>query len=316
LIAGNTVVLKPSEQTTLSALRLGEICAEVLPAGVVNIVSGGGQVGEAIVRHEDVPRIALIGSVASGRRVQAAAAETAVKSVTLELGGKNPIIVFDDADIDRALDGAIGGMNFLWQGQSCGSTSRLYVQRPIFDEFISRLGARLEAMTIGDPFDPTSDVGAIVSERQFRSVSAFVASAIADERATLVTGGVVERGDSGGWFVRPTLFTVEDPAQVKIGHEEIFGPVLTAAPFEDYDEVIAKANALRFGLTASVWTTNLSTAMRAVHELEAGYVWVNASAAHIPGTSFGGVKDSGLGREEGLDELLSYTTSKNVYLRF
>jgi betaine-aldehyde dehydrogenase len=317
LVAGNTVVVKPSEHTTLSALRLGELCSEVLPAGVVNVVSGlGSTIGTRLVEHPDVPRIAFTGSVRVGRIIQQQAASERVKTVTLELGGKNPIIVFDDADQDAAIAGALRGMNFAWQGQSCGSTSRLYVHRSLWEPFIAQLASKLEAMVVGDPTDEATDAGAIVSKQQYESVVRYLDAGIADPRVTLVTGGVADvPGD--GFFVRPTLFTVEQGGDgVQVAEEEIFGPVLVAQPFVTYEEVIAQANRLPLGLTASVWTRSLATAMRAVRDLETGYAWVNWSSSHIPGTPFGGVKDSGVGREESIDELLSYTQSKNVYVQF
>jgi acyl-CoA reductase-like NAD-dependent aldehyde dehydrogenase len=316
LVAGNTVVLKPSQHTSLSALRLGELCAEVLPPGVVNVISGRGSVcGERLAIHPDVPRIAFTGSVEVGRRIQQQAATERVKVITLELGGKNPIIVFPDADQHEAVAGVVRGMNFTWQGQSCGSTSRLYVHRSIWDMFLDRLVTSLEAMTVGDPTDESTDVGAIVSKDQFESVWRYIESGLADPRARLLTGGVADvPGD--GWFIRPTVFALEGDQGVVIAEEEIFGPVLVAVPFDSYDEVIERANRLPLGLTASVWTSSLSTAMSAVRDLETGYAWVNWSSSHIPGTPFGGVKDSGVGREEGIDELYSYTQSKNVYVRF
>lgn len=318
LVAGNTIVLKPSQHTSLSALRLGELCADIFPPGVVNVVSGKGSVvGERLAAHPDVRRLALTGSVDVGRRLQQQAASGSVKLVTLELGGKNPIIVFEDAEVDAAVAGAVRGMNFTWQGQSCGSTSRLYVHRSIWDDFIPALQAQLEAMVVGDPTDEATDVGAIVSEQQFASVVRYIEAGKADARTTLVTGGIAD-GAGPGYFVRPTLFTIEsgDDRGVAIAEEEIFGPVLVAVPFDDDDDVIRHANCLPLGLTASVWTRSLERAMRATRDLEAGYVWVNWSSSHIPGTPFGGVKDSGVGREEGIDELYSYTQSKNVYIRF
>jgi acyl-CoA reductase-like NAD-dependent aldehyde dehydrogenase len=317
LVAGNTIILKPSQHTSLSALRLGELCAEVFPPGVVNVLSGKGSVaGERLVVHPDVPRLALTGSVEVGLHIQRSAATERVKVITLELGGKNPIIVFPDADQDDALAGAIRGMNFTWQGQSCGSTSRLYVHRSIWDGFLERLTAKLEAMKVGDPSDESTDVGAIVSRQQFESVSRHLDAGKADPRATLLTGGVAEvPGD--GWYIRPTLFALEQGDEgVTIAEEEIFGPILVAAPFDSYDEVIERANRLPLGLTASVWTKSLETALSATRDLETGYAWVNWSSSHVPGTPFGGVKDSGVGREEGIDELFSYTQSKNVYVRF
>ena len=317
LIAGNTVVLKPSQHTTLSALRLAELCADVFPPGVVNVVSGrGGTVGERLVVHPDVPRIAFTGSLEVGRRLQQQAAASRVKSITLELGGKNPIIVFGDADQDAALAGVVRGMNFTWQGQSCGSTSRLYVERSIWDKFIPRLAAEIDRMVVGDPQDEATDVGAIVSRQQYESVLHYIDAGRTDPRVSLVAGGATF--DGPGLFVRPTLFTIESGAEqgVAVAEEEIFGPVLVAVPFDDYEDAMSRANRLSVGLTASVWTTSLSRAMSAAHDLETGYVWVNSSSAHIPGTPFGGVKESGVGREESIDELYSYTQSKNVFIRF
>jgi acyl-CoA reductase-like NAD-dependent aldehyde dehydrogenase len=316
LVTGNTVIVKPSQHTSLSALRLGEICREVLPPGVVNIVSGeGGSAGEALVRHQDVARIAFTGSVEVGLQVQRSAATHTVKVVTLELGGKNPIIVFPDADLDAALRGVVNGMNFAWQGQSCGSTSRLYVHRSIFDAFVEQLGAAMAEMRVGDPLDEASDVGAVVSRSQFDSVVRYIDDGLASPKARMITGGLAEEVGLKGFFIRPTLFALEDD-DVSVAREEIFGPVLVAIPFDQPDQVIEWANQLRLGLTASIWTRDLETALRGVRDIETGYAWVNWSSNHIPGAPFGGVKNSGVGREEGIDELNSYTQSKNAYIRF
>jgi acyl-CoA reductase-like NAD-dependent aldehyde dehydrogenase len=318
LVAGNTVVLKPSQHTSLSALRLGELCAAALPPGVVNVLSGtGGEIGDHLVSHPDVPRIAFTGSVDVGRRIQQHASAERIKVVTLELGGKNPIIVFDDAEREDALAGVLRGMNFNWQGQSCGSTSRVYVQRSIYDDFVTGLGAAMASMRVGDPLDESTDVGAIVSRQQFESVARYIELGVAHPQARLVTGGPPAPDLHGrGFFIAPTLFAVDDDADFVLAREEIFGPVLVAVPFDDETEVMHRANALPFGLTASVWTSDLGRAMRSLRDLETGHVWVNWSSAHVPGASFGGVKDSGVGREEGADELFSYTQSKNVYIRF
>ena len=319
LVTGNTVVLKPSQQTSLSALRLGELCREIFPPGVVNVLSGrGSEIGDHLARHPDVARLALTGSVAVGRRLQEQAAQSVVKVVTLELGGKNPIIVFADADHDAALDGAMTGMNFAWQGQSCGSTSRLYVHRSRFEDFIAEMGARINSLVVGHPLDEGSDVGAIVSRSQLDSVVRYIKGGLANPRARLIAGGLdaVDGVPRGGWYLRPTLFAIDDDHDIVLAEEEIFGPVLVAVPFDSYDDVIARANRLPLGLTASVWTGDLSTALSAVRDLETGYVWVNASSRHVPGAPFGGVKDSGVGREESIDELMSYTQIKNAYIRF
>jgi acyl-CoA reductase-like NAD-dependent aldehyde dehydrogenase len=236
--------------------------------------------------------------------------------VTLELGGKNPIIVFPDADRTAALAGAMRGTNFTWQGQSCGSTSRLFVHRSIYAEFVQALGRRMDAMVLGDPADESTDVGAIVSQQQYDSVSRYIREAAADPRARLVAGGLGEDDHREGWFIRPTLFALEEGDDLAVACEEIFGPVLVAMPFDNYEDVIERANRLPFGLTASVWTSDLALAMKAVRDLETGYMWVNWSSTHIPGTPFGGVKDSGAGREEDIEELYGYTQAKNVYIRF
>ena len=316
LVAGNTVVLKPAEATSLSALRLGELARDVLPAGVLNVVSGpGSDVGDRLVTHPDVPRLAFTGSEGVGRGIQERAASAAVKVITLELGGKNPMIVFPDADLEEAVAGAIRGMNFAWQGQSCGSTSRLYVHRSVYDGFIKELGARMDAMRMGDPKLEDTECGPVVSRAQYEKVSSYIRGGVEQQGLELVAGGVPDDAEPG-YFIRPTLFSAPDGERGPMFTEEIFGPVLVAAPFDDYDEVIDRANALPLGLTASVWSRDLRTAMSAVRDLETGYVWVNWSSTHIPGTSFGGVKNSGVGREEALEELENFTHSKNVYIRY
>jgi betaine-aldehyde dehydrogenase len=314
LLAGNAVVLKPSEQTSLSALRLGALAQNLIPPGVLNVVTGTGDVvGDRLVAHPDVPRIAFTGSEAVGRRILARAAATAINTVTRELGGKNPLIVFPDADLPAAVDGALRGMNFRWQGQSCGSTSRLFVHRSLYEGFIADLAAKMATLTMGDPLKETTDVGALVSKAHYDRVRRFIEAGINDPELELVTGGSAK--NRPGYFVPPTLFTAQSP-HGPLFTEEIFGPVLVAAPFDNYDDGIEMANRLDVGLTASVWTTSLHTALAASRDLQAGYLWVNHSSEHIAGTSFGGVKNSGLGREESLEEIESYTQHKNVYIKF
>ncbi|MYX39152.1 MULTISPECIES: aldehyde dehydrogenase family protein [unclassified Streptomyces] len=315
LLAGNTVVLKPAEATSLSALRLGELAAGLVPPGVLNIVPGiGPDAGERLVTHPDVPRIAFTGSSTTGRRVQARAASAAVKTVTLELGGKNPLIVFADADVHAAVDGAVAGMNFTWQGQSCGSTSRLLVHSSLYEDVVTEVGRRMDAMRLGDPADPATDIGPLVSAEHYRKVTSYIRAGLSDPALRLVAGGSALHRP--GYYVRPTLFSAPAGPTGPLFQEEIFGPVLVAAPFDSYDQAITEANALPYGLTASVWTTGLHTAMAAARDLRAGYVWVNASSAHVPGAAFGGVRNSGVGREEGMEELESYTQPKNVFVRF
>jgi acyl-CoA reductase-like NAD-dependent aldehyde dehydrogenase len=316
LIAGNTVVLKPSEHTSLSALALAEHLRDLFPPGVVNVVTGlGMEAGDALVAHPDVPRLAFIGSAETGRRIQARAAAVAVKAVTLELGGKNPLVVFDDADVDAAVDGAVGGMNFTWQGQSCGSTSRLLVQRELHGAFVERLAERVEALRSGMPTDPQTDTGAIVNDLQLEKVLRYIGIG-REEGARLVAGGTrVTEGDlARGLFVRPTVFDGVDP-DGRLAQEEIFGPVLAVIPFDHDADALRIANSVRYGLTASVFTRDLTRAHAFARDVEAGFVWVNDASKHFIGAPFGGVKESGLGREEDFEELVSYTRTKNVNVK-
>ncbi len=316
LIAGNTVVLKPSEHTSLSALRLADLITEAFPPGVVNIVTGtGDEAGDALVTHPLVRRLAFIGSVDIGRRIQQRAAEHVVKTVTLELGGKNPIVVFPDADLDQAIDGALRGMNFTWQGQSCGSTSRLIVHEDVHDELVGRLAARMDAMVSGPPDEMATETGSIVHRRQFDKVVEYLDLG-RQEGATVVAGGSVVEGGAfdRGMFVRPTLFDGVDP-QSRLAQEEIFGPVLAAMTFADDDAALRIANGVAYGLTASVFTRDLSRAHRFARDVEAGYVWVNDSSRHFLGAPYGGVKNSGVGREEGIEEICSYAEAKNINIR-
>jgi acyl-CoA reductase-like NAD-dependent aldehyde dehydrogenase len=317
LVAGNCVILKPSEFTSLSALAMAQDLARLFPPGVVQVLTGlGNEVGDALVRHPGIPRVAFIGSAATGRRIQASAATTAVKTVTLELGGKNPIVVFPDADLDLAVEGAVRGMNFTWQGQSCGSTSRLLIHRDCYDDVITKVGERLAKMRPGSPLDPASDTGAIVTPQQLDKVLSYIEIG-KSEQARLVTGG--ERLTAGdlaqGNFVTPALFADVDPAG-RLATEEIFGPVLAAIPFGSYDEAVAIANSVEYGLTASVFTRDLRTALAFSRDVDAGYVWVNETSRHFLGAPFGGVKNSGVGREEDLGEIESYTQLKSVNIRF
>ncbi|MBJ8348257.1 aldehyde dehydrogenase family protein [Antrihabitans sp. YC2-6] len=317
LAAGNCVIVKPSEFTSLSALRLGELAADILPPGVLNIVTGfGAEAGDALVAHPKVRRLAFIGSAQTGRAILRRGAEINVKSITLELGGKNPLVVFPDADVDTAVEAALRGMNFTWQGQSCGSTSRLIAHAEIYDELVTAVGKRLDEMRSGSPEDEATDTGAIVSEPQLEKVLSYIAIGH-EEGARLVAGGTrVTDGDLGkGRFVRPTLFADVDPRS-RLAQEEIFGPVLAAMPFRTYDQALEIANNVQYGLTASVFTRDLAIAHRFAEDIEAGYVWVNDVSRHTPGTAFGGFKDSGLGREENVEELESYTQSKNVHVNF
>ena len=317
LIAGNTIITKPSEHTSLSALAVIDSIQEIFPPGVVNIVTGyGHEAGDAIVAHPEIRRLAFIGAAETGRAIQRRAAEVAVKTVTLELGGKNPIVVFPDADLDKALDGAVGGMNFTWQGQSCGSTSRLLLHESIHREFIDKLARRMNSIRSGDPLSPDTDTGAIVTAQQLQKVLDYIEIGKA-EGADLVAGGtrVTDGALAAGNFVRPTLFDNVRPDS-RLAQEEIFGPILAAIPFRDYEDALRIANDIPYGLTASAYTTSLQTAHSFVRDVEAGFVWINEVSRHFLGTGFGGFKESGVGREENFDELLSWSQNKNASIVF
>lgn len=314
LMAGNAVVVKTPETSPLTGSLLGELCRDTLPKGLVNIVHGfGAPAGDALVRHPLVRRIGFTGSVATGLAIQRAAASAAVKHVTLELGGKNPFIVFPDADLERVIDMAVAGMNFSWAGQSCGSTSRLLLHESIHDRVVEGVAARMAALRLGSPLDLASEMGPVNSARQHARVMDFINGARA-EGARLVTGGRRPLGErfSKGYWVEPTLFAEVQPA-MRIAREEIFGPVVCALRWRTEDEAVALANDSDYGLTAAVWTQDLPVALRMLRSLQAGTVWINMAGQHFVGTPFGGWKDSGLGGEECLEELLSYSQVKAVH---
>ena len=311
IIPGNTIIIKPSEQSPLSACLLGEIVADILPPGVVNIVTGGPETGEAIVRHPKIKRIAFIGSAATGMAIQRAAAEVAVKHVTLELGGKNPMIVCPDADLDAAAAAAVRGMNFAWQGQSCGSTSRLLLHEDIHDRVLEQVLERIGRMTVGDPMDPASSTGPMNSRAQYDKTMRYIEVAKAEGATLRAGGGRPEGVGDKGYWVAPTVFS-DVTMDMAVAREEVFGPVLSVLRWREVDEAIAMANAVDYGLTCSIWSRDLNLALRLVREVEAGYVWVNGCGTHFRGVPHGGWKNSGTGREEGLDELLSYTEVKAV----
>ncbi len=312
LIAGNTVILKPAEQTPLSALALCTDLAEVFPPGVVNVVTGDRVAGEALVAHPLVRRIALIGGLETGRAVMRAAADR-VKAVTLELGGKNPMIVCPDADLDRAVAGAVKGMNFAWnQGQSCGSTSRLFLHEEIHDAFLERLVPAMRRIRIGLPLREETEMGCLVSQEQFDKVSAYIRLG-QEEGARLLCGGGRPRELelAGGFFIEPTAFSGVKTT-MRIAQDEIFGPILSVLSWRDVETVLAEANGVAYGLTASVWTRNYALGEFLARRLEAGYVWINCVSRHYVGAPFGGFKQSGLGREECMEELFSYTQVKSI----
>src|SRR6266581_2123133 len=263
LMAGNCVVLKPPETSPLSATMLGEICREVMPAGVVNIVTGLGlPAGDAIARHPNVKRIAFTGSVPTGRAIQRAAAEGGIKHVTLELGGKNPLIAFPDMDPDTVVKIAVAGMNFAWQGQSCGSTSRLLLHESLYQPVLERVIDRVKNLKLGDPLDDKSQMGPINSKRHYERVCALVQSGVTDG-AKLMTGGKRPAGSEfqRGYWIEPTVFTNVSP-NMRIAREEIFGPVMSVFSWKDEKEALSLANATEYGLTASIFTNDLKVAFR------------------------------------------------------
>lgn len=315
LMAGNTVVLKPPEQSPLSAMVLAEICRERLPPGVVNIVTGTGRdAGDALVRHPAVRRLAFTGSVPTGMAIQRAAAEVGIKHITLELGGKNPLIAYPDMDPDKIAEVAVRGMNFAWQGQSCGSTSRLLLHESLYEPVMERVVRRVAAIRLGDPLDPGSQMGPLNSAAHYDRVCALVQAGI-DGGARLLHGGRRPEGAGfeRGYWLEPTVFGEVDPG-MRIAQEEIFGPVLSALRWRDEEEAFEIANSTAYGLTASIWTNDIKTALRAARRVQSGYIWINGASGHFYGTPFGGMKNSGLGREEGLDELLSYTQVKTIHV--
>jgi 2-formylbenzoate dehydrogenase len=312
LMAGNTVVLKPSDITPLSALRLGELSAGILPPGVLSVLpSSAVDTSRSLVAHPDVRRIGFIGSETVGRAIQADAAASGVKDVSLELGGKNALIVCPDADLAAAADGIVRGMNFAWsQGQSCGSTSRVLLHEDIADEVTDRVVRAVAALRVGDPMREATQMGPLASQAQMDKSLHHIDTA-RREGARLLTGGGRAENLAAGYFVAPTVFDQVTDGMT-LAHEEVFGPVMAILRWRDEEEAIRIANATRYGLTASVWTRDLSRAITLSRRLEAGYLWINGSSQHFWGMPFGGVKSSGLGREESVDELLSYTEVKAV----
>jgi acyl-CoA reductase-like NAD-dependent aldehyde dehydrogenase len=314
LCAGNTVVCKPSEYTSASLLELAKLVAEVgLPPGVFNVVTGfGAEVGEPLVRHPLVQRIAFTGGDEAGRRIYMMAAES-LKRVSLELGGKSPNIVFDDADLDQAVHGALSGI-FSATGQTCVAGSRLLLQESIHDAFVERMVSLTKAARIGDPADPRSHIGPITTRPQFEKVMSYIAIA-RQEGARCVVGGEALSGPGygAGQFVQPTIFT-QVKNDMRIAQEEVFGPVLSVLKFRDEEDAIRIANDIRFGLAAGVWTQNLHRAMTMTTRLRAGTVWVNNYRSSSFTTPFGGFKDSGIGREGGVDAVREYMEPKSVWI--
>ncbi|TGQ77274.1 MULTISPECIES: aldehyde dehydrogenase family protein [unclassified Mesorhizobium] len=315
LVAGNALIMKPSENAALSALRMGELFAEHLPPGLLNVIVGkGAECPQAIVRHPAVKRIGFIGSSQVGMAIQRDAAAVAVKNITLELGGKNALIVAPDADFEAAAVGVVKGMNFVgWQSQSCMSTTRAIVPRSEQERFASLVKAEVESIVIGDPFEPTTRMGTLASQAQFEKTRMYVDIA-KSEGAELVTGGEPHTGCGPGLYHKPTVFTNVRP-ESRLAREEVFGPVLSIIGYDTLDEAVQIANSVTFGLTGSVWSRDIGTAHRLAHALQAGYVWINDSSSQFEGVPFGGYKNSGIGHEDGLEELFSYAQLKALNVR-
>ena len=315
LAAGNTVVLKPPEQAPLSSLVLGQLLHGIFPPGVVNTVTGDATTGEALVRHPLVRRIALIGSVEAGRAVMRAASDQ-LKMVTLELGGKNPLILFPDVAPDAAADAAVGAMNFNRAGQSCSSTSRVFVHRRLHDAFVAALLQRIAALRLGPPEAEESQVGCLISREQYQKVLSYVEAGRREGARLLWGGGPPEDAAlRGGFFVSPPVFDDVRPT-MRIAQEEIFGPVLSILTWDDEDDMIRQVNDVIYGLSAAIYTHDTARAHRLARRIEAGYIWGNIPGGHGLGAPYGGIKQSGIGREECLDELLSYTQVKTIRMRF
>jgi phenylacetaldehyde dehydrogenase len=310
-MTGNTLVLKTAELAPLAVLKLAEWASEILPAGVLNVLTGSGQaVGAPLSRHPKVAKLTFTGSTGVGKDILAAAADRIVP-VTLELGGKSPAIVFPDSDDLATVQGVIAGMRFTRQGQSCTAGSRLYLHKDIFDSFLEKLSAELGKLKIGDPLDEATDMGAIVSGKQYDTVISYISGAV-EKGGRLVTGGVERPVDGDGYFVAPTVIAGADDDWA-VTKEEVFGPVLVVIPWEDEEEVIAAANDSDYGLAGYVWSKDVSTALRTANRLQVGWVNVNRGGGQIPGMAYGGNKQSGLGREYSLDGALeSFTNVKNI----
>ncbi len=309
LAFGNAMVFKPSELTPLCALKVAEILHEAgLPAGLYNVVQGRGAVGAALVTDPRVAKVSLTGSVATGQKVYAAAAQ-GIRHVTMELGGKSPLVIFADADLEDAVGGAMLG-NFYSSGQVCSNGTRVFVERPLMERFLERLKARTEAIILGDPLDEGTQMGPLASAAQMEKVLGYIAQGQA-EGARLVTGGA--RLNGPGFFVQPTVFADVTDDMV-IAREEIFGPVMAVLPFDQEDEVITRANASEFGLSAGVFTRDLARAHRVIGQLQAGSCWINAYNLAPVEAPFGGAKLSGVGRENSKLALEHFTQVKSVYV--
>jgi acyl-CoA reductase-like NAD-dependent aldehyde dehydrogenase len=317
LVAGNCVVVKPSELAPLTTLAIGELTAGLFPDGVVSVVAGGPATGAALVAHPSIARISFTGSTATALRIQAAAAASGrVKTLSFELGGKNPIVVFPDVDRDEVAAAIVRGMNFTRvQGQSCGSTSRLVIHESIAEEVLGRVVELAGKIRIGMPTEPETEMGTMITRGARARCLELVDRAVADGARVLAGGAPPDDAAlADGAFLQPTVVDRVAPGSA-LAEEEVFGPVLAVQTWRTEDDAAALANAGRYGLTAAVWTQDIDRAFRMVDRLEAGYVWINDVETRFPAVPFGGWRDSGVGAEHGLDEILSFTRIKAVNLR-
>ena len=314
LLAGNTVVLKPSQNAPLAALAFARIAQKHLPKGVLNVVTGtGDEVGTPLAEHPLVAKISFTGSTDSGKKILRSAADRIIP-VTLELGGKSPQVVFPDADSEKTADGVIAAMRFARQGQSCTAGSRLFVHTSIYDSFMDKLASKLGKMKVGDPLDEASDMGAIVSRQQFEKVCGYIAEGTKQQGARTVVGGLPPKDGplAEGYYIQPTVFA-NMKNDFRLAQEEIFGPVLVAIPWTDEADVTRMANDTHFGLAAYVWCNDIAKAIRTAHAIDAGFVQINQGLGQIVGQPYGGYKQSGLGRENSLEGMLEgFTQRKTV----
>ncbi len=314
LASGCTIVLKPAEQAPLSPLRLAELCMEAgIPAGVVNVVAGFGDAGAAMAEHPGIDKIAFTGSTEVGQKIMRAAAGN-MKRVSMELGGKSPDIVFADADLDAAVPGAAMAV-FQNSGQICSAGTRLFVQRPVYEEFVQRVAAYANTLKVGDPLDPATQLGPVVSAEQLDRIAGYLQLG-REQGARAVAGGqrLTEGALSRGYYVAPTVFAdVKD--DMRIAREEIFGPVISALPFDTLDEVVVRANDSAYGLGSGVWSRNVNTIHKVARGLRTGTVWANCYQVMDPAIPFGGYKMSGFGRESGVEHMQEYLQTKAVVLK-
>lgn len=316
LITGNTVVMKLADQTPLSGLLLGKLVQDVFPAGVVNILSGDGRTtGASLVQHPDIYRIAFTGSVETGRLISQ---QAGIASLSLELGGKNPLVIFPDVDVEAAAEAAVAGMNYTRsQGQSCGSNSRVFVHESMKEDFIALVKARVERIKVGAATDTGTEMGPLISRDHYKKVMGFIEGG-KQQGARLVTGGnhVPGKAYEKGYFIEPTVFA-DVTNDMDIAQQEIFGPVMSILTWSDEEKMLHHVNDSRYGLCANIWTNDISRALRIADAVEVGYVWVNGfGGKRFKGAPFGGVKNSGLGREHCTEEMLSFTQQKNINVRY